>query len=199
MWSRPEDAFSAAERRALLDLARSAILAAFTGAPVKLREPPPPCFELRRGAFVTVHVREKLRGCIGVIEGREPLASVIVHCAESAAFRDARFSPLRADEVAGLRIEISVLSELFPLAADQVKIGTHGLFIRSGHRQGLLLPQVAVEHRLSPEAFLAETCHKAGLPKDAWRRNETELFGFTCEIFQEEDLASPAAPLSEGR
>src|SRR5262249_8017053 len=199
MWSRPEDAFSAAERRALLDLARSAILAAFTGAPVKLPEPPPPCFELRRGAFVTVHVREKLRGCIGVIEGREPLASVIVHCAESAAFRDARFSPLRADEVSDLRIEISVLSELFPHAADQVKIGRDGLFIRCGHRQGLLLPQVAVEHGLSPEAFLAETCHKAGLPNDAWRRNETELFGFTCEIFQEDDSANPGGPLSEGR
>jgi AmmeMemoRadiSam system protein A len=199
MSSHPEDAFSAAERRALLDLARSAILAAFTGAPANLPEPPPPCFELRRGAFVTVHVRGKLRGCIGVIEGREPLADVILHCAESAAFRDARFSPLRADEVAGLRIEISVLSELFPLAADQVKIGTHGLFIRSRHRQGLLLPQVAVEHGLSAEAFLAETCHKAGLPNDAWRRNETELFGFTCEIFQEDDLASRAAPRSEGR
>jgi len=198
MSSHPEDAFSARERRALLDLARSAILAAFTGVPVKLPEPPPPCFELRRGAFVTVHVLEKLRGCIGVIEGREALANVIVHCAESAAFRDARFSPLRPDEVAGLRIEISVLSELFPLAADQVKIGTHGLFIRSGHRQGLLLPQVAVEHGLSPEAFLAETCHKAGLPNHAWRGKETELFGFTCEIFQD-DSAKPAAPLSEGR
>jgi AmmeMemoRadiSam system protein A len=194
MSSRPEDAFSAAERRALLDLARSAIVAAFTNAPVKLPEPPPACFELRCGAFVTVHVRGKLRGCIGVIEGREPLAQVILHCAESAAFRDARFSPLRPDEVADLRIEISVLSELFPLAANELRIGTHGLFVRSGHRQGLLLPQVAVEHRLSPEAFLAETCHKAGLPHDAWRRSETELFGFTCEIFEEDDAVNLAAP-----
>src|SRR5262245_41024935 len=166
MSSHPEEAFSARERRALLDLARSAILAAFTEAPLQLPEPPPPCFELRRGAFVTVHVRGKLRGCIGVIEGLDPLANVILHCAESAAFRDARFSPLRPDEAAGLQIEISVLSELFPLAADQVRIGTHGLFIRSGHRQGLLLPQVAVEHGLSPEDFLAETCHKAGLPRE---------------------------------
>jgi len=192
MSSRPEDEFSAAERRALLDLARSAIVAAFAAIPVKLPEPPAPCLALRRGAFVTLHVHSKLRGCIGVIEGREPLAKVIPHCAESAAFRDARFSPLRPDEVAALRIEISVLSELFPLAANQVKIGTHGLLIRSGDRQGLLLPQVAVEHALSPEQFLRETCHKAGLPDDAWRRNETELFGFTCEIFEEDDRANAA-------
>lgn len=195
MWSRPEDAFSAAERRALLDLARSAIVAAFSDVAVKLPEPTPPCFELRRGAFVTVHVREKLRGCIGIIEGHEPLANVISHCAESAAFRDGRFSPLRPDEVDGLRIEISVLSELFPLAANEVRIGTHGLLIRSGRRQGLLLPQVAVEHALSPEQFLRETCQKAGLPPDAWRRSETELFGFTCEVFGEEDRASAATPL----
>src|SRR5215468_11464237 len=118
MSSRPEDAFSAAERRALLDLARSAIVAALADVPFQLPEPLPPCFELRRGAFVTLHVRRKLRGCIGVIEGREPLARIIPHCAESAALRDVRFSPLRPDEVAGLRIEISVLSELFPLAAN---------------------------------------------------------------------------------
>ena len=194
MSSRPEDAFSAEERRALLTLARSAILAAFTGAAAKLPEPQPPCFALWRGAFVTVHVYGKLRGCIGVIEGREPLGEIIAHCAESAAFRDLRFPPLRSDEVAGLRIEISVLSELFPLAANEVEIGKHGLFLRCGHRQGLLLPQVAVEHALSPEAFLAETCHKAGLPNDAWRRNDSELFGFTCEVFQEDDSVSAAQP-----
>ena len=197
MLSRPEDAFSAEEQRGLLHLARSAILAAFTGTAVKLPEPHPPSFELRRGAFVTLHVYRKLRGCIGVIEGRDSLAEIIIHCAESAAFRDARFSPLRPEEIAGLRIEISVLSELFPLAPNEVEIGRHGLFIRSGPRQGLLLPQVAVEHALSPEAFLAETCRKAGLPHDAWRRSDTELSGFTCEIFQEEDSAS-AAPLRSG-
>jgi AmmeMemoRadiSam system protein A len=190
---RPEDAFSPEEQRALLDLARSAILAAFTGTALNLPEPLPPCFALRRGAFVTVHVYGKLRGCIGVIEGRDSLSEIIIHCAESAAFRDARFSPLRPDEIAGLRIEISVLSELFPLAPNEVEIGKHGLFIRSGHRQGLLLPQVAVEHALSPEAFLAETCHKAGLSRDVWRKSDTELFGFTCEIFQEEDSANAPA------
>lgn len=155
-------------------------------------QPPPSCFALRRGAFVTVHVDGKLRGCIGVIEGQEPLGEIISHCAESAALRDARFPPLRTEEVAGLRIEISVLSELFPLAPEKVEIGKHGLFIRSAHRHGLLLPQVAVEHGLSAEEFLEETCRKAGLPRAAWQSKETELFGFTCEIFQE-DAASSAA------
>ena len=170
----------------MLALARAAILSAFAGIAAKLPEPQPACFSLQRGAFVTTHVHGKLRGCIGVIEGREPLRDVIAHCAESAAFRDSRFSALRPDEVGGLQIEISILSELAPLTPDQVEIGRHGLLINSSHRHGLLLPQVAVEHHLSREEFLEETCRKAGLPDDAWKRTNTQLYGFTCEIFQEE-------------
>src|SRR5262249_8969538 len=120
------------------------------------------------------------------IEGTEPLRETIVHCAESAAFRDPRFPALSADEVAGLQIEISVLSELFPIEPEKIEIGRHGLFMSSGYRHGLLLPQVAVEHHLSRERFLEETCRKAGLPRDAWKGSDTQISGFTCEIFQEE-------------
>jgi uncharacterized protein, PH0010 family len=186
MSSLPENEFSREERRAMLALARSVILSALTGTVAKLPQPPPACFALQRGVFVTIHVHGKLRGCIGVIEGREPLRDAIAHCAESAAFRDSRFSALRPDEVGGLQIEISVLSELAPLQPDQLEIGRHGLFIASAHRHGLLLPQVAVEHHLSREQFLEETCRKAGLPADAWKSTDSQLFGFTCEIFQEE-------------
>jgi len=185
MSSHPESEFSPEEQHAMLRLARSAILAAFTG-----KAPGPvaadlPCLSLRRGVFVTIHVSGKVRGCIGVIEGRETLRESLIHCAESAAFHDRRFSSLRADETGGLEIEISVLSELSPLKPSEVEIGKHGLFIESGYHHGLLLPQVAVEHRLSPEQFLEETCYKAGLPRDAWREGDTHLFGFTCSIFQE--------------
>jgi len=186
MSSLPENEFSRDERRTMLTLARSVILSALTGTTAKLPEPEPACFSLRRGVFVTIHVHRKLRGCIGVIEAREPLRDTIAHCAESAAFRDSRFSALRPDEVGGLQIEISILSELAPLTPDQVEIGRHGLFITSAHRHGLLLPQVAVEHHLSREEFLEETCRKAGLPDDAWKRTDAQLYGFTCEIFQEE-------------
>jgi AmmeMemoRadiSam system protein A len=186
MSSLPENEFSREERRAMLALARATILSAFTGTSVKLPEPRPRCFSLRRGVFVTIRVYGKLRGCIGVIEASEPLQDTIAHCAESAAYRDSRFSVLRSDEVDGLQIEISILSELAPLTPEQVEIGRHGLLIASSHRHGLLLPQVAVEHHLSREEFLAETCRKAGLPDDAWKGADSQLFGFTCEIFQEE-------------
>ena len=174
----------------MLTLARSAILGALTGQAREAFAEEPACLSLRRGVFVTVHVAGKLRGCIGVIEARETLRESIAHCAKSAAFHDRRFASLRADEVAGLQIEISVLSELFPLLPAGIEIGKHGLFLASGSHQGLLLPQVAAEHHLSRQQFLEETCYKAGLPRDAWRESATRLFGFTCAIFQEE--APPA-------
>ena len=193
MSSPPEIDFSPDEQHAMLTLARSAVLGALTGKAPEVSAGEPACLSLRRGVFVTIQVAGKLRGCIGVIEARETLRESIVHCAESADFHDRRFAPLRADEVGGLQIEISVLSELFPLLPDGIEIGKHGLFITTGHHQGLLLPQVAVEHRLSREQFLEETCYKAGLPRDAWREIETRLSGFTCAIFQEEAPAGSAA------
>ena len=186
------ESFALEEQSAMLSLARSAIVAALENKPLQMPQPEPPCLALRRGVFVTVHVGEKLRGCIGVIEGREPLSASIPHCAQGAALHDPRFSSLRASELGELQIEISVLSELRAIAADQVEIGKHGLFVVAGERRGLLLPQVAVEHHLSREQFLEETCRKAGLPRSAWRKPDTQLFGFTCEIFHENASAARA-------
>jgi AmmeMemoRadiSam system protein A len=186
------ESFAPEEQSAMLALARSAIVAALENKPLQLPQPEPPCLTLRRGVFVTVHVSGKLRGCIGVIEGREPLSASIPHCAQGAALHDPRFSPLRASELGELQIEISVLSELHAIAADQAEIGKHGLFVVAGDQRGLLLPQVAIEHHLSRVQFLEETCRKAGLPRDAWRKPETQLFGFTCEIFHENTGAASA-------
>ena len=143
------------------------------------------CLSLRRGVFVTLEVHGNLRGCIGVVEARDPLGESIVHCAQGAAFRDPRFTPLRAEEIPGLQIEISVLSDIFPINLGEIEIGKHGLVISTKGNRGLLLPQVATENKLSRESFLAETCHKAGLPRDAWRDPATRIDAFTCEIFHE--------------
>src|SRR5215813_7271532 len=168
MWSPPESRFSPEDRRALLSLARAAVAQALGAQPAP--GPAPACAALRFGVFVTLEVKGKLRGCIGVVEGREPLADSIPHCAESAALRDPRFPPLTAPELQDLRAEISVLSPLEPIRPEAVEIGKHGLLVAAGERRGLLLPQVATEHRLTREQFLAETCRKAGLPPDAWTR-----------------------------
>ena len=105
---------------------------------------------------------------------------------------DPRFSPVAGHELSNLSIEISLLSPPEPISPDIIEIGKHGLLISRDERRGLLLPQVAVEHSLSREAFLEETCRKAGLPRQAWREEATRIFGFTCEVFSEVDLESKA-------
>jgi AmmeMemoRadiSam system protein A len=190
MSSLPENQFDAAERRAMLALARAAIVAALVKRPLSSGVAEPTSFSLWRGLFVTLHVNGKLRGCIGVIEPHDTLRESIIHCAQSAAFQDPRFSPLRNDELRGLEIEISLLSELSRIVPEAIEIGKHGLLIATEDRRGLLLPQVATEHHLTREEFLAETCHKAGLSRNAWRDPQTEIYGFTCEIFSESQAAS---------
>jgi hypothetical protein len=175
-------------KQALLAAAREAIAAHFAGRRAAL--PPAtgalgsPC-----GAFVTLRRAKDgdLRGCIGQMEGDGPLVGTVAEMAVAAATRDVRFAPVTARELAGLSIEISVLSPLEPIQPSAVEIGRHGLLLRCGERRGVLLPQVPVEHGWDREGFLAHTCQKAGLPATAWREAGVELLGFTANVFAEDD------------
>jgi len=119
------------------------------------------------------------------VEPEEPLGDSVVRSAASAALQDSRFPAVRPDELSDLQIEISLLSPPLPIRFEEIEIGRHGLLISRGRQRGLLLPQVAVEHRLSAEQFLAETCRKAQLPPDAWREADTSIYAFACEIFSD--------------
>ena len=176
---------SEADRRAALQLARTAVIEAVSHRKLPDAFPREGIFVERRGVFVTLHAGKRLQGCIGVIEANEPLGEAIVRCAASAAVEDPRFTPMRTDQLEGLAIEISLLSLMQPIDAESIEIGHHGLFVRLHAQRGLLLPQVAIEHRLTRHQFLEETCRKAGLPREAWRDPEARLFGFTCEVFSE--------------
>jgi uncharacterized protein len=176
---------SEADRQSLLELARRAIAAALSLEKPAGGIPPSGVFEEKRGVFVTLHARGRLRGCIGVIEAFEPLGESIARCAASAALRDPRFSPVRAEELPELQIELSLLSSPEPILPENIEIGKHGLLISQAAKRGLLLPQVAVQHKLSREQFLGETCRKAGLAAHAWQEPETQILGFTCEVFSE--------------
>ena len=168
---------------ALLQLARSTVTSAVCGAPF----PEPPSFSQamqQAGAFVTIHRRGKLRGCIGNFEPA-PLGRIVQEMALAAAFEDPRFPPVSEPELGELDFEISVLSPRFPIAPEDVQIGVHGLFIRRGYHRGVLLPQVPVEWGWDRETFLQEVCHKAGLPSDAWKLPDTFLEAFTSQILRE--------------
>lgn len=135
------------------------------------------------GAFVTLKKNGHLRGCIGKLESDDPILETIADMACSAAFSDPRFPPLTLEELESITIEISRLSEFFPIKADEVVIGEHGLLLRLGMRSGILLPQVAVEQNWDRLAFLRALCRKAGLPDDSWESPDAILQGFYAEVF----------------
>lgn len=174
-------------RRALLGLARDVLETSVQGgAPGPL----PVGAELRRrcGAFVTLRRGEELRGCIGHIAPDRPLAEVVARMALSAALEDPRFPPVGPEELALVRIEISVLSEPEPMpdpSPSRIRAGQDGVLVRRGWRQGLLLPQVATEQGWGAEDLLAGACRKAGLDASAWREPGTEVYVFQVEAFGE--------------
>lgn len=178
---------TAQERAELLGIARLAVFQAvkehkrYSPAEPRsaaLREP--------RGAFVTLKRRGELRGCIGHTVPQQPLYLTVRDVAIYAALQDPRFPAVTEAELQDLQFEISVLSPFRKIKDPrEVRVGEHGLLVRQGYREGLLLPQVPVEQKWDRHTFLDECCHKAGLHADAWKDPTTDLFVFTALVFSD--------------
>lgn len=171
----------------LLALARAAITECLESC-----KPPPqalnprPEFNQPAAVFVTLTLGGRLRGCIGSLEPRGTLCDMVAAYAGAAAFEDPRFSPVTENDLAKLKIEISVLSPLERVKdAGAVKQDVHGVYVKSGRRSGTYLPQVW-EHFDKKEEFLTSLCEeKAGLAGGAWRDGTAELYTYTVTPFTE--------------
>jgi AmmeMemoRadiSam system protein A len=198
--------FSLEQRRTLLRIAHEAILSVLE--PQRSSEAPalPAGLSEPRGVFATLYLssdlrgdlhrqsprqspresHRELRGCVGYALPIVPLYRAVAETARAAAFDDSRFLPVTKEEARELEVSLSVLSRLFPIHAEAVEVGRHGLLISDGARRGLLLPQVPTEYGWDRETFLEQTCRKAGLPLDAWRKAAT-IEAFTAEVFSDGD------------
>lgn len=175
-------------RGKLLKLARETIVKALKGEELLDFRPDDRELEEKCGAFVTLKKKGELRGCIGTFREDMPLWKVIREIAIASAFHDPRFPPLKEDELGDVTIEISVLSPRREIKdISEIEIGKHGLYITKGMRGGVLLPQVAVEHNLTRDEFLALTCRKAGLEPDEWKDKDTKIEIFIAEVFSESE------------
>ncbi|MGM0441254.1 MAG: AmmeMemoRadiSam system protein A [Elusimicrobiota bacterium] len=141
----------------------------------------------KRGVFVTLRKNGNLRGCIGTIFPQDKLYKSVRDMAIQASTRDYRFSSVQPGEVDSIEIEISVLTVPKKVGShDDIKLGRDGVIVKKGIRQGVYLPQVADETGWDKEKFLNSLCqNKAGLPKNAWKNNDTELLTFQAEVFSE--------------
>ena len=175
------------QKRTLLKIARDTVEAVISGKAAQKPQSDDPELNAHCGCFVTLKNQEQLRGCIGQFTSGKPLIELVADMAKASATGDPRFfaDPITLDELELLDIEISVLSPLKrtdePLS---LRLGTDGIYIKKGGASGCFLPQVATETSWSKEKFLSYCCaHKAGLPPDAWKDIETEVYLFTADVF----------------
>jgi AmmeMemoRadiSam system protein A len=175
--------YSPDERTLLLRLAHDSILSALEGREIQL-EPPTDHLSQPRGVFTSLYLGGELRGCVGYVLPVSPVYRAVAGTARAAAFEDTRFSPVTLPEARDLKIELSILSPPQRIAVEAIEIGRHGLLVTMAGYRGLLLPQVPAEHNWDRTTFLEQTCHKAGLPLDAWKKGAT-VEAFTAEVFGE--------------
>jgi len=165
----------------LLALARASIATAL--GQTCFADQSAPWLRDKRACFVTLKQGGELRGCVGDIEARRSLLESVTTAACAAAFEDPRFPPLRTSELANIRIEVSLLSALEPMAAlsevealRQIRPHVDGLLLESGRRRGIFLPQVW-DSAPKAQDFLGLLKLKAGLPADFWS-DEIRLYRF---------------------
>ena len=173
------------QKKFLLELAREAIQHYLSSEKSLKKKTKDPKLIEQRGAFVTLKVKNQLRGCIGFPLPYKPLWETIRDVAVSAATQDYRFQPLTLEELSETKIEISVLTLPEPVKDIQkIEVGKHGIIISKGPCKGLLLPQVPVEWDWDLETYLSHGCLKAGLEEDEWKKG-VQIEIFSAQVFSE--------------
>ncbi|MBI9083814.1 MAG: AmmeMemoRadiSam system protein B [Desulfobacterales bacterium] len=191
----PMTELSEPQGRLLVQLARAAI-----GQTLGQASPGPlakmldaPAFQARQGTFVTLTIDGRLRGCIGNIVPAGSVVEGVQRNAVHAAFDDPRFSPLTAEELDTVEIEVSLLTPAKPLfyagpedLVGRLRPNVDGVIIRQGTRSATFLPQVW-DQLPDPESFLSHLCQKAGLGVDAWRSGLLDVETYQVRHFEERD------------
>ncbi len=180
---------NATQRKRLLQIARESIASYVKDGKRKSFSESEPVLTQNTGAFVTLHEKGELRGCIGNMVGGGPLYQTVADMAIEAGTGDPRFPGLSPADIDKIDIEISVLTPLKKVDSyKDVRIPGDGVLIRSGFNSGVFLPQVADETGWNKEQFLTYLCaEKAGLPSNAWKDPKTEIYVFSAEVFGEKD------------
>jgi hypothetical protein len=177
------------EKNELLRIARTTIENYVAGKKVPEFTPLTDKLKEKYGVFVTLKKKGELRGCIGYVEGVEPLSKAVTTMAIAASTEDPRFPRVTSTEVKDITIEITVMTPLKKIInINEIQVGKHGIMIQNGYNRGLLLPQVATEEGWDRETFLEHTCWKAGLPENAWKDKNTEIYIFSGTIFNEKEV-----------
>jgi AmmeMemoRadiSam system protein A/AmmeMemoRadiSam system protein B len=182
-----ELSFTKDEAQQLLSIARSSIRTKLYENKKMTIDPGTIPINLKKelGAFVTIRINGKLRGCIGRFISTDPLYEVVNQMAVASALEDYRFNPLTKEEFEKTSIEISVLGPLKKINnISEIVLGKHGIYIKKDFRSGTMLPQVATENQWSVEEFLGYTSRdKAGLGWSGWK--DADIYVYEAAVLEE--------------
>jgi AmmeMemoRadiSam system protein A len=187
------DSLTPDEKQTLLRLARQALELGVRGKklPPLDKNSLSPTLRADGASFVTLTVGGDLRGCIGALEAYQPLAEDVREHAVAAALDDYRFRPVQADELDGIRLEVSHLTAPIPLKysspedlLSKLRPGVDGVILRDGSRRATFLPQVW-EKLPKAEDFLDNLCYKMGASPDLWRRKHVDVLTYQVDEFHE--------------
>ena len=177
---------NAHEQQTLLAIARQAIIHGVQTGQEYIEPREEKVLNQRNGCFVTIKQNGELRGCIGNFQSELPLFKEVAQMAQASATKDPRFYPLKEKDLDNFTLEISVLSPLQKVEdIEEIEVGKHGIYIEKSFYRGVLLPQVALEHNWDRLTFLQQTCLKAGLPTEAWKADDADIYVFSAQVFGE--------------
>jgi uncharacterized protein len=167
-------------KRFVASLARNAIISELDGFPLETGKVPDEA-ERKAGTFVTLTLSGLLRGCMGQLDAHTEIYRGVIENARLAAFHDARFDPLRKDELDKISIQVSILSPLREIVCEDPgelcsRLGKEkpGVVLEADGHRATFLPHVW-EELDGVEEFLSTLCSKAGLPPMYWRDRLGEL------------------------
>jgi AmmeMemoRadiSam system protein A len=181
------------EKQSLLELARHSMEAGVRGQPLPKLDLAGLTPTLREdgASFVTLTIRNELRGCIGALAPYQPLAEDVREHAVAAAMEDYRFPQVQESELSKIQIEVSRLTIPVPLEykdAEDLLSKLHpnvdGVILRDGSKRATFLPQVW-EKIPDGAAFLANLCYKMGAATDTWRHKHLDVLVYQVEEFHE--------------
>ena len=132
----------------------------------------------KAGAFVTLKIDGKLRGCIGSFEADKPLYQLVQQLAIASSTQDNRFLPVQPKELPAIHLDISVLTPMHKIKdINEIVLGKHGIYVRKGSQAGTFLPQVARETGWTLEEYLGHCARdKAGIGWEGWRNADIYIF-----------------------
>ena len=181
------------EQEILLKITREALEKAVRGEllPKVNLENLPESLQAPGASFVTLTNNGRLRGCIGILEARQPLAIDVQEHAVAAALQDYRFPRVVPEECPNIQIEISVLSpkkilqyEKPEALAEKIRPKVDGVVLEDGYRKATFLPQVW-DQLEAPETFLSHLCAKMGAPSNLWRKKLLRVYTYQVQEFHE--------------